>query len=136
MKPSKSCEKSKMVEQDGLLHSKLCCRMAEFVIFNFFIRKYETIYRRIIISRKKIRKKHFTPLQNSCQTFLLINKDSIYLKSSYKIIEEFKFEDLQIYLISDLSLQRRIEIAIQSQIPNFHQSYQKKSCFQEYEKYQ
>ena len=66
--------------------------------------------------------------------FLLISKDSIYLKSSYKIMEEFKFEDIQIYFISNLSLQMRIEIAIQSQIPNFHQSCQKMSCLQEYEK--
>ena len=49
-------------------------------------------------------------------------------------MEEFKFEDIQIYFISNLSLQMRIEIAIQSQIPNFHQSYQKMSCLQEYGK--
>ena len=50
-------------------------------------------------------------------------------------MEESKFEDFQIYFISDLSLQRTIEIANQSQILNFHQSCQKMSYLQEFEKF-
>ena len=117
IKNLQSCQKSKMVEQNGSLYSKLWSRMEDFLIFDFFIRKNKTY------------------LQNSCQTFLLINKVFIYLKSSYKIMEESKFEDFQIYFISDLSLQRTIEIANQSQILNFHQSCQKMSYLQEFEKF-